>query len=561
MASGERSRVLVVGLDGGTFDLIRPWVAEGRLPTFRRLLSEAFSHDLKVELPPGTVPNWPSFMTGKNPGKHGLVHWLKRGDGEGLGDLTLVDARDLEGQTIWDTLARRGRRSIVVNVPVTYPPREINGLLVTGLLTPPSARSYTFPESLAAVVENLGYKVFPDTCWTGRNAGDYLRSLHAVADARLTTCLHLMTENDWDFFMVVFSCTDHAGHYFWKYLDPDHPLYDSNAPLDVRDGLLSIYRHMDAALQRFVERLDDRTTLVVMSDHGMGPLHHLSHVNNWLLANGMITLKAAPLSRLKLALFRAGLTPQNVYRLASFFGLNRYRRRADPRRSGRGALLRKLFLSVRDIDWPRTKAYAFGGMGQVFVNERGRYPEGAVRPGEEYDDVARELRVGLQGIRYPPTGEQYIAKVHARDELYWGARASWLPDIVLEPHDWRCSDSGLFEFFSNHLFDTASGVSGAHRPTGICLICGNKTRVGSGRVNLDVRITDLAPTILYLLGEPVPSDMDGRVVEEAISDGYLPMHPVEYADPLIAPGQGGDALSVAEQRELVARLKSLGYLS
>jgi len=555
----DKGKVLVVGLDGATFDLVRPWAEQGELPTFARLLRDGFSHDLTVELPPITVPNWPTFATGKNPGKHGLLHFMRREAGSTR--LSIVSSGDLRGQTIWDILSERGRRSIVINAPVTFPPSEINGLLITGLLTPRSAQEYTYPAELKAEIQELGYMLTEDVACVKGNEKKYLEALFRVADARLRTALVLMQEHAWDFFFIVFDCTDHAGHYFWKFIDPHHPEHAPDAPAELKTAILRIYRRMDEALASFLSAIDEDTTLVVMSDHGMGPLHQRSNINNWLLDAGFLAIQETPRARFKHWLFRHGFTPQAVHKATPQIGLAQIRKRVDPRQQGSKALYRRLFLSFDDIDWARTRAYALGGMGQIYINLKGREPMGIVEPGQEYQALREELAEGLYRIVNPLSGQRYIEKVYWKEELYSGERLDWLPDIIFEPGDLSCSDAGVFEFFSNQLFHPARAISGDHRKNGLFMMWGPHVVGNAGLPSGVVKMVDLAPTILHLLGEPIPEDMDGRVVAEALQRDYLQARPPQRCSAAGVQDSRSAGLTAQEEQEVVERLQDLGYLS
>jgi predicted AlkP superfamily phosphohydrolase/phosphomutase len=203
-------------------------------------------------------------------------------------------------------------------------------------------------------------------------------------------------------------------------------------------------------------------------------------------------------------------------------------------------------------------------MGQIYINLKGRDPFGIVEPGEEYQRLRDELAAGLYKIINPLWGQPYVKKVYMREEIYSGENLDSLPDIVFEPYDLSCVDSGDFEFFSNKLFDGSVGISGAHRSNGMIIMWGNKVVVhNANQQSALVKMVDLAPTILYLLGEPIPDGMDGRVISEAISNEYLQVQPPQRSkdDSTIAPNDSLDGFTQQEEEELISRLTDLGYLS
>jgi predicted AlkP superfamily phosphohydrolase/phosphomutase len=536
-------KVFVIGLDGGTFDLVRPWVGEGHLPNFKRLMEEGVSHDLSVELPPGTVPNWPSFMTGKNAGKHGVIHWFIRT--EGSSNWLVVNSHSIKGRTLWDVLGTYGKESIVMNVPLTYPPRPIKGKMITGLLTPPSAKNFTHPPELKGEIESqVGrYKLYPDEIYQEGREEKFLNSLMETLEIRFKTSRYLMDHFPWDFFMIVFSETDAIQHAFWKFIDPTHPSYEEELARKHGRGILQIYQKVDQYLGEYLRKLEKGATLILMSDHGAGPLYQKFYTNNWLRSLGLLKLKQTGWSGFRYRWFQHGFTMQNLYRLFFKAGLANWRRKLDKRESTE-SLMRRLFLSYRDIDWDQSKAFAFGGYGQIYLN------------GEGKERVRGEIIQLLQKMEMP-AGCPFIDQVYRREDLYRGGKVFSLPDIIFIPKPGYV-DPGDFEFFSNRIFDDVIGASGTHSPNGIFLIWGE--RVKSGGVLKEVTIHDLAPTILYLMDLPVPADMDGTVLLKTLEEGWVENHPVQYTT---AEGEGpeGDLLySQDEEKEIKERLKGLGYL-
>ena len=541
-------RVFVVGLDGGTFDLIRPWVNQGVLPTFKRLMEEGTSEDLTVELPPGTAPNWPSFMTGKNPGKHGVIYWFSRHRGSWT--WSMINSHSIKEKTIWEIVASHGKKFVSINVPVTYPPRFVGGLMVTGLLTPPSAKIFTYPPELQEEIDSqVGrYKIYPDEIYREGQEEAFLASLMETLDIRFRTSRYLMDRYPWDLFMIVYSETDAIQHAFWKLIDPKHPKYDEELARRYGRGILQVYQKIDQYLGEYLKVLGEGTTLLLMSDHGAGPFYKKFYTNNWLRSLGLLTLKKTPWSRFKYWSFRHGFTMQNVYRLLLRTGAAKYRRRLDKNESAE-SLLRKCFLSYRDIDWERTKAFAFGGLGQIYLSAENL-------PRDEYEGL-REAIIHEIGNVEIPEGGPFVEKVFRKEDLYSGPNMAILPDIVLKPVAGYL-DPGDFEFFSNKIFDEGVGASGSHRQNGLFLIWGDRVK---SRAAMEIpRILDLAPTVLHLLGLPVPSDMDGRILSEALREEWLERHPVAY-ETVSEKGDGEvSSCSEEEEKEIREKLKGLGYL-
>jgi predicted AlkP superfamily phosphohydrolase/phosphomutase len=555
-------KVLIIGLDGATLDLIKPWAAEGKLPALSRLMEEGAWGELAVQLPPSSVPNWPSFATGKNPGKHGVFWWIQQtGD---RSEFPVVDRRAIKGRTIWDIAGDEGKHVAVINVPVTYPPQEVNGVMVTGLLTPASATDFTYPPELKAELDAQvdGYRVSHTVTHRRGGEEEYLQDLLDVLDRQLRACLYLMRTHPWDLFIVVFSATDVVIHKFWKDIDPQHPFHVPQDAERSGEAILRAYQAADRAVESLIREAGDETHTIVMSDHGGGGFYEAFFANNWLMDQGLLKIRRQATSQLRYWLFRMGLTINNVYPLANALvvrlGGHRLRKRLSPKKQG-GRILFRLFLSERDIDWSRTKAYALGGFGQICINVRGQHPQGIVSPGDEYEALRDDIIRRLETVTVPSTGKPYLARGYKKEELFHGPELDKLPDIICVPHDMRYVDMGL-GFLSNKAFDKVSIVSGTHRPEGILFVRGPDVRPG---VQLEgANILDLAPTILYLLGLPVADEMDGRVLVELLREERLRAQPIEsVAAESVAPTDVVRDLSEQEEEEIKDRLRALGYLS
>jgi predicted AlkP superfamily phosphohydrolase/phosphomutase len=556
----KAKRVLVVGLDGATLDLIRPWAEQGKLPTFSRIMREGASGELTSTILPVTAPAWTSFMTGKNPGKHGLFDWIYRND-DGY-DFAPVNAKLCREGTIWSLASEAGKRVVVVNVPMTYPPKKVNGFMVTGMLTPSTQVEFTFPPDLAREIEReIGeYIIHPDPgeAYSEGALASFLTRLYKAVDLKVKLFEYLLQKDDWDFAMMVFMGTDVVQHACWRYMSPDHPLYEADKARKFGDTILKFYQRMDEVLARWIDTLDDQTILIIMSDHGFGPFHKFIHVNNWLIKLGLLKLKRTPLTRVRELFFRCGFSPMTIYNLLRQLGLGKLKGVAV---KGRGRfLLRNLFLSFEDVHWARTKAYSIGNIGQININLKGREPHGTVAMGEEYQTVREEIMAALGELEDPETDEKIVEKMYRREEVYWGRYLERAPDIVFLPRRLEYFGFGEHEFGAHTIIEASHGISGTHRMNGVLMMMGNGIREG---VELrGAEIIDLAPTILHLMGLPIPSDMDGQVLAAAM-EGELAanIETREQAEGSPDPEPVQTVYSDEEERQVAERLRSLGYLA
>jgi predicted AlkP superfamily phosphohydrolase/phosphomutase len=550
-------RVFAVGLDGATLDLIRPWAEEGKLPTFARLLREGSSGPLRSTIPPVTGPAWVSFMTGKNPGKHGVGDFLQRRGGEY--DRTPVDSTSIKAEPFWVTAGRRGKKVGMVNVPVTYPPYEVNGFLVSGLLTPRNGAEFTYPQGLAEELNGAvgGYRVNLEHFYAKGSADRFLEDVTELVDLRTRAAQYLMSRYEWDFFMLHYIATDWVQHFLWHCMDSTHPRFDQAEAREWGDAILRIYQKVDGALGDLVDRLEDDTVILLMSDHGFGPFYKYIYLNNWLLKNRLLFLKDSISTRFKYALFALGFTPSSLYGILDRLGLVRLAFKASKRE--RHDLMSALFLSWKDIDWSRTKAYSSGNVGQIFVNVKGREPRGVVEPGAEYDTLREQIISMLGELRDPETGVRVIEHIYRREEVYSGEEINALPDIVMLPLNMEYGATGLSAFVSNQVVAPSFAYSGSHRMEGVFMLAGNGVK--PGHTVEDADIMDMAPTIMHLLGLAVPRDMDGRVLTEVLEDDFLAARGVEYSDEEAVPQIPRDGLSAEEAEQVTERLRGLGYVT
>jgi predicted AlkP superfamily phosphohydrolase/phosphomutase len=552
-------KIMVVGLDGATLDLIEPWTASGQLPTLGRLMNEGAFGELRSTIPPITAPAWTSFMTGKNPAKHGLYDWIYRR--QDSYDVSPVTANHCAEPTLWSLLSDAGRRVCVYNVPMTYPPEVVNGIVIGGMPTPSVQAPFTYPPHLYEEISQQvdEYILYPDPgqAYSDSGVDAFLHRLYKTTENRLKVLRFLRNKEDWDFFMVVFNGTDAVQHALWKYMSPEHPQHDPAKAPKYGNAILEFYQYLDTWLAQLLEDVDEDTVLMLMSDHGAGPFRKFIHLNNWLRKQGWLKLKGGPKARTKAALFRAGFTPMKVYNLLMQLGLGALKREVV-RGKGQG-LLKSLFLCFDDVDWSRTVAYSLGNVGQIYLNVRGREPQGIVEPGIGYEASRNQIIRRLAELRDPETGERVIEEIYRREEVYSGRHLDRAADILFIPKNLEYFGFGEYEFGSNQIIEkVVRGISGTHRMNGMFMLKGQPIRRG---VQLKgAAIIDLAPTILYLMAMPVPEDMDGRVVIEGLEPEYADLDALRVAETTSRPVSDLEVLSPEEESLIVERLRGLGYV-
>lgn len=547
------ARLLVIGLDGATLDLVAPWAAAGDLPVLAQLMATGAWGPLRSTIPPATFPAWTSLVTGVNPGRHGVLDFVERVPG--TLHVRFVNGSQRRAPALWSRLSAAGRRVAVLTVPATYPPEPVNGVMVSGFDSPLTSAidgSFVFPRSFHAEVERLVGRVpFADfqEVRTGRRWHERARaSLLDGVERRATLTEALLRRERWDACMVVFGESDTVAHHFWRYHDPASP---RRAPGKHGDAIATVYRALDAAIGRLIVAARGATVAIV-SDHGSGGAgDRVVHLNRYLASQGFLG-------------FRAG--GGSVARAARRLAL-----RAVPFRL-QGSLLRRLPAAAGrleggarfgGIDWSRTAAFSeeLDYHPSVWINLAGRDAHGTVGAADyerTRDAVAEALTRWHDGAGMP-----VVERVWRREEVYQGPATERAPDLLLElaapdGYSQSCLRSAgpgpaLRRLtVAEHGAGKGGGLNGTHRPDGLVVLSGpgvRRTRIG------DAKVVDVLPTLLTLAGMPVPEGLDGRCMAAALTSA-----PCYEPDPLAEGERQPVPYAEAESRQIAARLASLGYL-
>ena len=562
--------VVVLGLDGATFDLMLPWIETGHLPNLGRLLRGGAWSRLRSTIPPITPCAWSSFMTGKNPGKHGLFDFVEPvSDGHGF---RFTNASSRRGQTIWGCLSGHGRRVGVINVPMTFPPERVNGYLISGLDTPHEHANYTYPESLRQQLKRKGIPYRVDLRHLGDMRTDRKRDrriadLREMESIRTDALKYLRKTQPTDFTMIVYIAVDQVQHHFWHYMDENHDKYDPRGAKRYANVIRDMYVHLDRLVGDVLAELDDDTIVLVMSDHGFGPTRNVRlRLNQALEQHGLLSFAREGRSgRLRRAV---GSRLDAMVRLTLTSGMKSLLAGMLPR-------LRSWFENLDEarIDWSRTLAYAnevYRASPSLWINRKDRATDGAVEGAEQTEKVLREAESVLASLTDPETGQAAISEFFRARDIYSGPYASQAPDLF--PSWWKDGflldqsrpGSGMDGAVSRSSTSVVGGTefTGSHRLDGVLIMHGGPVRPGCELTGTE--IIDIAPTVLYLMGHPVPDDMDGRVLLDALDPEFVADHPVQYdktssaADDRPPPDQ--PEMSDKDQQLIAKRLQALGYL-
>ena len=545
----SKPRVLVIGLDGATFDIIQPLVAAGRLPVLGRLMQEGSYGPLRSTCPPITPTAWTSFSTGKNPGNHGIYDFEKIDCG--TYEFRPVPSNQHGQPTLWRILSERGMRSVVVDVPFTYPPEAIQGCMITGYGTPVLERVvFTHPPELRQeLIEQCGSCEIATLGTKYNLSDDYFERWDQILASRACIAPYLMEKEDWDFFMIVYGVTDNMQHNLWAFLEPQHPAYHSDEGHHYRQRLFDTYDKVDELAGELLACCDMDTHVLVMSDHGFGSTRTGKYLSKLLMDEGLIRYKGLPILSTPTSWLMQRLL--GLYHSTPFLG-NIVRRLSGKQKMDlKQALTRSALLpAAENIDWDHTLAFP-GGYGlQVYIHRKDRFPRGTVSPGKEYEELVEQIRERLLALACPVSGEPVIKAVYRANEIYRGPFADQSPDLIVEYNN-------VYEPNRVNASERLNpGLEGNHTMDGIFIGHGSHFLAG---VPVEPQIIDLAPTIFYLLNLPVPRDMDGQVLTEIIEPDCLAQRPVVCVDATVAP-VFQDGYSPEEAESVREQLRALGYI-
>ncbi len=440
-------RLLVIGLDCVPPEFV---FQRFELPNLRRLMRQGSYGRLESITPPITVPAWACMMTGKDPGALGIYGFRNRGDYT-YDHLNIVTSQAVREPAIWDRLGAAGKRSIVVGVPPSYPPKSIQGAMVGCFLTPSPASEYTWPAALKAELEtHFGEYQFDVTDFRTDDKGALLKRIFAASEQKFAIVRHLLTTKPWDFFAFVDIAPDRLHHGFWKYWDTKHIKHKPGNPFE--GAFEEYYALLDREIGRVLELVDAETAILVVSDHGAKRMDGAICVNEWLQREGYLTLREAP---------------QRIQRLEPSM-----------------------------IDWRRTAAWGEGGYySRIFLNVAGREPEGIVES-NACEQLRDELIQGLESLG-DEQGQPIGTRVFRPEDLY-PVRRAIPPDLIAIFGDlyWRSAGSVGFHSVWTRENDTGPddanhALHGMFIATGLPLPAGEVT---------GLRLLDIASVLAGYLG-------------------------------------------------------------
>lgn len=521
-------KMMVIGLDGANWNLLSPWIEQGKLPNLKYIRDNGVWSDMESCLPPVTSPNWKCYSTGKNPGKLGVFWWEKVDFAQRT--ITIPRSSDFDGLEIWNYLGMNNIKVGIINTPTTYPPKMVNGFLISG---GPDAMDYdfTYPKELESKLKNYGYRIHaPSIDLIKTDSEKVVEEIYDLIDLRFQVAYKLIEEYQPDFLQLTIYYTNVLQHHFWD-----------------EDYTLKAWKIIDARVGELVSRLKD-TIFIFMSDHGSNKIDYKFNINTWLEKEGYLSIKKKHFGH---SLSGIGLNRDNAVRILTRLGLKDFfkKRLSESARNflptSSGAVRSEAKANI--IDWEKTKVLA-SGQGPIYIN---------VAPNSrEYETIKDELIHKLTCLK--ADGVHNVAKnIFSKEEIYAGKYLGQGPDLIIDQNDGiHITPSIGFK----SVFERPDKWKAENKKTGIFMAYG--PNISKGAIDGRISIVDVTPTILHIYGVPIPSDMDGRVLKEIFeADSELCHREIKYSQTESSSNGDSDLRRIKNENEEVAkRLKALGYL-
>jgi predicted AlkP superfamily phosphohydrolase/phosphomutase len=453
-------KVLIVGLDCAAPELVFEKFLDD-LPNIKKMLSHGVYGKLKSCIPPITIPAWMVMMTSRDPGTLGLYGFRHKKSYSY--ETWIANSKSIKHKTIWDILSEKGLKSCIVGVPPSYPPKPVNGCLISCFITPDAEKDYTYPKELKNELEAKFGKYIFDVEFRAEERDQVLERIYEMTEQHFQVIKYLIQKGSWDLFAFVEIGLDRIHHAFWKFFDKEHSKYVPNNKYE--NVIREYYRYLDKEIGDLLGLLDNDTIILVVSDHGAKQMKGAFCINQWLMQEGYLKIKGNP---------------------------------------ERGAKIEDT-----PIDWAQTKAWGWGGYyARIFINVEGREPQGTVTP-EDYEKTLDELADKLKQIR-GPNGEKFYNKIYKPEEIYEELNGD-SPDLIVYFDDLYWRSAGTIGYETLYLSENDTGPDDAvHSEYGIFIL--HDPTKNSGLELRNINILDVAPTVLNILGIPVPKEMRGKII-------------------------------------------------
>ena len=530
-------KTVLIGLDGGTFDVLDPLIGLGVMPFLEKFVTGGARAQLGSTVLPITCQAWPTLMTGRGPGSHGIFNFVRFEQRPGGTFFTVTNARDLACETIWSMASRQSRRVTVLNFFAMWPPQPVDGYTMSGFVPWRHMKDAVYPPGVYPHLKDLLMLNPKELAMDlelerksiqGLPPGEYLDWIGAHMRREqqwFRVMQYLMRTDPTDMTAIVFDAVDKLQHLCWRFIDPRFlPADPSPWERSVRERCLDYFRQLDGMIRQICALAGPDARVFIMTDHGFGASVEIFYVNTWLHDNGYLQWSRA-------------VVPDDKESLTS----------------------EKPTDNVVNLDWRATTAYALTASSNgIWIRVASPEDPTGVPP-ERYHAFREELTRKLLGYRDPRDGRPVVTRVLTREQAYPGPLCHTAPDLLL-----FLRDGGFVSVLNgaNPVTSRAHPV-GTHRPDGVVLASGPGIPKG---VALEPQaIMDMAPTLLYSLGLPAAADMEGGVAEALFESAQLRAEPPRTG----SPSQGGYHRDTVASRlddetaltgEITDRLKALGYI-
>lgn len=465
----NKKKMMIIGLDCADPTLtFENWLND--LPNIKKVVEAGVYGPLRSSIPPITVPAWASMVTGQDPGNLGFYGFRNRKD-YNYGAMSIVNSLSIRKPTLWDLLSQHDKRSIIIGVPPSYPPKPLKGYLISCFLTPSIDKPYTYPFNLKHEIEDLfGEYLFDVKEFRTYNKDQLLNEIYDMTEKRFKVAKHLLNTKQWDFFMMVEMGIDRIQHAFWQFMDEKHPFFDKHSKY--KNEIYKYYKFVDSNIGQLMNLVNEETMVMIVSDHGAKRMDGGICINEFLIEKGYLFLKEYPRNILK--------------------------------------------LNELDIDWDKTIAWGEGGYySRLFLNVKGREPKGTIEM-KDYNKILNRLKEDLLAIG-GFDGEKINTKVYKPKEIY-SKTNNIAPDLLAFFGNLHWRSIGTVGHGKIHITSNDNGPDGAnHDWNGIFSMARGKDIIeGNNKNNYisDVDILDITPTVLNYFDINPNNQFLGKVITQ-----------------------------------------------
>ncbi len=529
----RRFKIFIMGLDGADWNVLEQLMAENSMPFLKKLLKESSYGILNSTIPPVTAPAWTAFQTGVNSAKSGIYDFFQYDPVQKKAFLS--NSNSIKVKTLWELVSRAGKKVISINVPMTYPPKKVNGIIISGMMSPKVSPEFVYPKEIFYEVfrKVKNYNITLSKHWLKVwGIEKYILKLIEIEKKRMEIAYYLMEKYDWDLCMVQNQSLDSIQHTFYQYMDKNSPLFSKKIFMKVR----KFYEFIDAQISEVIKKINKNAVLVILSDHGFCSLNTGVNFNLWLKKCGYLNLKSDIRTKMFYVEEVINRLPFLKRTVESFLN-----KKLD---NFMFKVLMRAKSIYTSIDWSNTKAFMAGGVpyASIYINAKDK------------SKVILKLIDNIENFRDPQTGERIVEKIYKKEDIFNGPFIELAPELILKP----TKGYSFFPYTSlSNIFmrrKTLKEITGTHRQEGIFVIRGPNVKSGYKTI---ASILDMFPTILAILGVEIPEYIDGKVLKDIFKDEIE----IKISkDKKCLSKYASYTYSKKEEEEIKNRLQDLGYI-